>query len=239
MAYFYNATTKVYIVAFSKLFSDIHVHRVDPADQVVKDIKVPLVYASKNKISYELQKNPDASAASVVLPVIGFNIEGLTYSPQRKLNSLNQLNVDDGKSMYEGVPFDYQFAVNIRTKYQDDLWQILEQVLYYFKPDVSLDVKELAHPDFARDVQVTLNAVSFENELELSQAEESQRNFIANLDCTLKGYVYPSASDDVIIEHVTVNLFDNLNAEIARISHDFIDPDIITTIEENYGDGLE
>jgi hypothetical protein len=232
MPYFYNGTTKVYIIAFAKLFSDIHVHRLDGADQVVKDIKVPLLYASKNKISYALQGNENSSTAAIVLPVIGFNIEGLVFSPQRKLNSLNNMIVDDGKSMYEGVPFDYNFTVNIRTKYQDDMWQILEQVLYYFKPDVSLDVKELSHPDFARDVQVTLNGVSFENELELSQAEESQRDFIASLDLVLKGYVYPSESTDTIIEHIDVNLENKINALIANISHDFVDPNIITTITE-------
>lgn len=238
MSYFYNATTKVYIIAFSKLFSNIHIHRTDGLGATVKDIKVPLLYASKNKISYALQANPDSSTSAIILPVIGFNIEGLAFAPQRKLNSLNSLCVADGKSIYEGVPYDYSFNVNIRTKYQDDLWQILEQVLYYFKPEVSLNVKELGlgNPDFNRDVQVTLNSVSFENELELSQAEDSQRDFIASLDLTLKGYFYPNASSliaDTLIEHVDSNFINSLNNQIANISHDFIDPDIITTITEN------
>jgi hypothetical protein len=231
--YFYNGTTKTYIVAFAKIFSDIHVHRVDAQDAVVKDIKVPLVYASKNKISYELQKVTETGAASIVLPIIGFNIEGMAFSPQRKLNSLNSLCVDTDRSMYEGVPYDYTMIVNIRTKYQDDLYQILEQVLYYFKPDIALDVKELSHPLFARDVQVTLNGISFENEIEMDQAEESQREFVASLDLVLKGYVYPNDTVDNIIEHIDVNFIDKLNVEIANISHDFVDPDIITTITEN------
>ena len=229
MAHWYHGITKVYIIAFSKLFSDIHIHRVNAADATIKDIKVPLVYASKNKLSYVLQQNPETASASIVLPVIGFNIEGLAFNPQRKLNSLNQLQVDDGKSMYEGLPYDYQMSVSIRTKYQDDLWQILEQALYYFKPDVSLDVKELTYTGFARDVMVTLNGVNFNNELELNQAEESSRHFEADLDLTLKGYIYPSETDDKIIEHIDVNFINDLNNQILNISHDFIDPDIITT----------
>lgn len=229
MAHWYHGITKVYIIAFSKLFSDIHIHRVDSGDATVRDIKVPLVYASKNKLSYVLQQNPDTTAASIVLPVIGFNIEGLQFNPQRKLNSLNQLQVDPDNSIYEGLPYDYQLSVSIRTKYQDDLWQVLEQVLYYFKPDVSLDVKELAYGDFARDVMVTLNGVSFQNELEMSQSEESSRHFEADLDLTLKGYIYPNAATDKIIEHTDVNFINKLNEQIVNISHDFIDPDIITT----------
>jgi hypothetical protein len=230
--YFYNATTKVYIIAFSKLFSGLHVKRYDSDDNETKDIKVPLVYATKNKISYELQKNPDSSTASIVLPVIGFNIDGLSFAPQRKLSSLNSMTVDTEQSMYEGVPYDYQFTVNIRTKYQDDLWQILEQVLYLFKPDISLDVKELSYPDYSRDVQVVLNSTSFENELELTQEPESQRGFIATLDLTLKGFVYPSVMNDTLIEHIDVNLNNELDKLMVNISHDWIPPDIVTTITE-------
>ena len=233
MAYFYNQSTRTYIVAFSKLLSNIHVKRIDSADQEIKDLKVPLVYASKNKLSYMLQRNPDSDAASLVLPAIGFVIGGLQFDPQRKMSSLNQITVEPERSIYEGMPWNYSFQVTIKTKYQDDFWQILEQILYYFKPDVTLDVKELAYADYVRDVQVTLLGADLNNELEMDQ--ESQRSFEANLDFVLKGYIYPSAMDDHLIEHVDVDFINNLNEEILNISHDWVGPeltDVTTTITE-------
>ena len=203
MIHFYNSSSKTYIIAFSKLLSNIHVKRTDSTNQEIKDLKVPLVYASKNKLSYMLQRNNESDSAALVLPAIGFVIGGLQFDPQRKMNSLNQITVEQDRSIYEGMPWNYNFQVTIKTKYQDDFWQILEQVLYYFKPDANLDVKELPYVDYVRDVQVTLLGVDLNTELEMDS--ESQRSFEANLDFVLKGYIYPSAMDDNVIEHIDVN----------------------------------
>ena len=51
MNHFYHKITRTYIIAFSKLFSAIHIKRFDGDDTEIKDIKVPLVYASKSKLS--------------------------------------------------------------------------------------------------------------------------------------------------------------------------------------------
>ena len=233
MAHFYNNITKTYIVAFSKLFSDIHVKRINSVDVEIKDLKVPLIYASKNKLSYMLQRNTESSDAALVLPAIGFIIEGMEFDPQRKMNSLNQITVEEGQSIYEGMPWNYNFSLTIKTKYQDDYWQIIEQVLYYFKPDVSLDVKELPHTDYVRDVQVTLVGVSLNNELEMDQ--ESSRSFEANLDFVLKGFIYPSFMVDSVIEHIDIDFINKLDNDILNISHDWIGPtkdDVVTTITE-------
>jgi hypothetical protein len=232
MEYWYHQTTKTYIVAFSKLFSDIYVRRTNDLGETVKTIKVPLLYASKSKISAVLQNNTSTKSASVVLPAIGFIIEGLEYDPTRKMSSTNEINIGSQKFIYEGLPYDYTFTVTIRTKYQDDMWQILEQALYLFKPDISLDVKELPFPGFVRDVKIIQEGISLENETELTQDEDSSRSFISSLSFRLKGFIYPSEMDSKLIEHVDVNFLNALNAQFKNISHDWVDPDIITTTTE-------
>ncbi len=233
MTYFYNSSTKTYIVAFSKLFSDIHVKRFNSAEVEQKDIKVPLIYASKRKLSYLLQQNPRTTGASFVLPVISFVIEGLDFNSERKMNNLNEHQVSSTESIYAGQPWDYNFELTVRTKYQDDYWQILEQILYLMKPEVSLDVKELKDfPTWVRDTMVTLESVSLENDLELSQEEDSVRDFRASLSFKLKGFIYPASTEDTRIEHIDVNFIDYLDNEIVNISHDWIPPDIKTTITE-------
>ena len=232
MAYLYNRSTAIYIVAFSRLFSDIHVKRYDSLGTEVKDIKVPLVYASKRKMSYMMQQNPDAKSAGLVLPAIGFNIDGITFSAERKMNSLNELQVSPTNSLFEGIPYDYNIELTVRTKYQDDYWQIIEQILYLFKPELSLSVKELDYSDFNRDVMVTLESVSLEDDLEMDQSEESIRSFRAGFGFKLKGYIYPASTPDSIIEHVDVNMYTDvdLTNDIVNISHDWISPNPETTI---------
>ncbi len=230
MDYFYNGITKTYIIGFSKLFSNVFVKRTNSSDQVIKTIKVPIIFASKSKLSYLLQANDSTGSARLVTPVISFNIEGLEFAPDRNISSLNDITVDDNESMYEGIPYNYNFSVNIRTKYQDDYWQILEQVLYLFKPDITLDVKELPYPDYVRDITINLNSVALDNELDMTQDEDSSRGFIASLEFTLRGFIYPASTTDKIIEHIEVNMTDSLDHIMTTINHDFIDPDIITTI---------
>ena len=232
MAFINNQTTKKYIIAFSKLFSDIHVKRYNSAGAEVKDIKVPLLYASKRKISYLLQQNADASSAGIVLPIMSFHIDGMTFDAERKMNSLNEIIVDTDETLYEGMPYNYDISLTLRTKYQEDYWQIVEQLLYLFKPELTLDVKELDFPDFVRDVMVTLEGITLENEIEMTQDEDSTRNMQANLNFKLKGYIYPDSSTDKIIEHIDSNLINKLDKLIANIAIDWNDPDIDTTITE-------
>jgi hypothetical protein len=233
MAHWYHSGTKTYIVAFAKIFSDIHIKRIDAGDVEVKDIKVPLVYASKNKLSYQLAQNADTSSTSIVLPVIGFNIESLEFDPVRKLNSLNSRTVGQDQSIYEGIPYNYNFSVNIKSKYQDDLWQMLEQILYYFKPDTFLDVKELPFADYVRDVKVILESTDLNMENEYDQ--DSSREVGATLNFILQGFIYPPTTADTVIHHVDVNFINNLDLQIVNLTHDWMDPNIVTTLTEDDG----
>jgi hypothetical protein len=230
MNHWYNAAAKTYIISFARLFSNIHVKRIDSLGAEVKDIKVPLVYASKSKLSYLLQNTEDA--VSLVLPIMGFGIEAIEYDSERKNNSLNEIRIDDSTYIFEGVPYNFNFTVTVKTKYQDDMWQIIEQFLYYFKPGTSMNVKELPFSTADRDVNVVMLAhnLNFENDY----GQEESRELEASFNFVLKGMIYPPAlTDGAIIEHVDSNFINKLDYQIAQISHDFIDPDTVTTINES------
>jgi hypothetical protein len=234
--YWYNETTKNYIIAISKLFSDIHVKRVNDSDVEIKDIKVPLVYASKRKINYKLNRNPNTESASLVLPVIGFNLENINYNSNRKLNSINKIPTSSSQYVFEGVPYDYTFDITIKTKYQDDMFQIVEQLLYQFKPEVNLNIKEIPSLNISRDCKIKLNDVNLNFETELTQAEDSIRELEASLNITLEGFVYPMIKDSVFIYEVINDIkeYEYLGQEeqeiLTRITHTWQDPDIITVI---------
>ncbi len=236
MAHWYNETIKQYVVAFAKPLSDIHVKRVRSDNTEVKDLKVPLVYASKNKLSYILQRKADTENVSSIFPLMGFNISGIDYNPERKLSSLNEITVNNNQYMFEGTPYDIHFDVAIKSKYQDDMYQILEQILYFFKPDISLEVKEINGLDMVKDVKIRLESIGVENELELT--EESSRHFQTTLSFVLEGNIYPSIQDSKFIYDVYTNLrnIENLDPEpddlYATINASWQDPDKIIIINE-------
>ena len=233
LTHYYNASTKTYIAAFSKLFSGVHVKRYTSAGVEVKDIKVPLVYASKRKISYLLNQNTTSEPASIVLPVIGFNIVAIDFDSERRLNPLNEHSVSSTESIYEGMPWNYNIEVTVRTKYQEDYWQIIEQLLYLFKPEVTLDIKELsAYPTWIRDTMVTLESISVENDTELSQDEDDVRDFRATMSFLLKGIIYPASTADSLIEHIDVNFINDIDETIAQVAWDWVSPDEVLTITE-------
>lgn len=232
-----NSVTKQYVVAFAKPFSDIHIKRLNEDYEEIKDIKVPLVYATKSKLSYLLQREASADSASLVLPVIGFSIIGMQYNGQRKLCSLNTIDVGNDQYVYEGVPYDYNFSLSIKSKFQDDLYQILEQILYKFKPDISLEVKEVPELGITRDVTISLDSIAFDLNSEMDN--ETNRTLSIDLDFTLQGMVYPSPRDSKIIYDIFVNFRNNFNKIpeaddiYATVHTSFQDPDILTIINEN------
>lgn len=209
MSYWYHQTTKQYIIAVSKLFSNIHVKRKDAEGTELKDVKVPLMYATKRKLTNQLQHNLEADGVSVIYPAMAFYITSLEMSPQRKLSTSNEIVVDENRYVYEAVPYDYNFEVTIQTKYQDDFWQIVEQVLYYFKPDISLDIIELPELGITRDVLITLEGFDIETPEELDADAESSRYFEATLSLNLQGAIYPPVKDNVFIYDVIANVRDN------------------------------
>jgi len=205
MSYWYHKTSRQYIIAIANLFSDIHVKREDGNGNEIKDIKVPLMYGTKRKMAMSLQRNENAENASFIYPAMSFNIVDLEYNGQRKLNTVNEIKVDDTHHTFEAVPYDYNFEVTVKTKYQNDLWQIVEQILYYFKPDVSLDIKEATDLNITRDVLIKLENMSIMTD-ELDDSAESSRSFEATFNLVLHGAIYPPIKDDVIILDVHANV---------------------------------
>jgi hypothetical protein len=208
VSYWYHQTSKQYIIAIANLFSGIHVKRKESDGTEIKDIKVPLMYGTKRKMAHALQHNEHADSVGFIYPAMSFYITSLQYNGRRKLNTVNEIKVDDTHHTFEAVPYDYNFEVTVKTKYQNDLWQILEQILYYFKPDVSLDIIEAPNLNITRDVLIKMENLSIQTDEDLEATAESSRSFDATFDLLLQGAIYPPVKEDVIITDVHINTRD-------------------------------
>lgn len=224
--HFYWEMIKKYIVAFHHLFDDVHVLRRDKSDAIIKDITVPCSYVAKSKLFYLLQRKEEVNGRiSTTLPRMSFLITGVTPDVARKEPQTNEISIAfDGETesfMYAPVPYNFNIQFSIWAEYQDDLMQILEQVGTFFKPDFTFFVEEIPELQIRRNISIVLNAMNLDIANEFS--DELDRVCMADIDFTLKGYLYPPISDAEIIKIINVRFtdFNDRCLDLANINHTF------------------
>ena len=121
--HFYNEGIRKLVISFGQVFNNIYVQNTAADGAVTKRFRVPLAYAPKEKFLARLDQQADLDNRSfaTVLPRMGFEMSGLTYDANRKLNKMNKVrrvktNEADGKVMnfnYTPVPYNVDFTLNI------------------------------------------------------------------------------------------------------------------------------
>lgn len=223
--HYYWEMTKKYTVAFFHIFDDVHVIRSD-GDTVLKDIKVPVSYVGKSKLFYLLQRKESVgTSVSTVLPRITFLITGMSPDPTRKESNVNtihvQLNNDTEDMLYAPVPYNFTVQLSVWATYTDDMMQIVEQIAPFFKPDFTMLVEEIGELGIRRNVSTVLNGITLDVANEFQ--DEQNRIVSADMDFTIKGYLYPPISDAYIIKQINIRLTDWLDRclDYAEINHTF------------------
>lgn len=203
---FYNAIIRKSIVAFGSLFSNIKIERKGDNDS--QTIAVPISYAAKEKWVVRIDQDPNLNSnVYTVLPVMSFEITGMSYDTSRKLNRMNQLTCyQDGqmKSSRAPVPYNIDISLYVLAKTQEDVLQIVEQILPYFNPDYNLRIKAVPELNTYIDVPVILNSVAVQDDYD---GDFQTRRFVTyTLSFTMKTNIFGSAETGGIIEDVTVNV---------------------------------
>jgi hypothetical protein len=166
--YSYHSSIRNAVIAFGTLFKNIYIRRTDAVGSVAQTIAVPLSYGPKQKFIQRIHEAPqiDKGRATfeVILPHMGFEMTGLEYDPSRKLPVMQQTFTPrtDGSiaSTYVSTPYDLHISLSAWAKNQADGLQIVEQILPYFNPDLSIPVNDLPELNIQRDIQIILNSVT-------------------------------------------------------------------------------
>ena len=239
--YFYNESLRKTIIAFGSLFNDIAITRKNSAGTEVQTLKVPLAYGPKQKFITRLEQDPnDNQAIAMTLPRIGFEINGFSYDPVRKLNRILKKKITStevGKELkqmsiqYSPVPYDVGFELFVMTKNSDDGIQIVEQILPFFQPEYTVSIKEVPEMDTIRDVPVVLNNISYEDTYTGDFTE--RRAIVYTLSFTAKAYVYGPVSTGKPITKVQVDTFDNLQSQAPERIQRYT---VQATVDSSLGD---
>jgi len=196
--YFYHQTSRKMVVAFGSLFNNIEVRRTDSSDAVTEVVKIPLSYGPKDKMLVRISQDPSLNPkVALTVPRMGFELTSMTYDGARKLNTMGR-NVKKGttglKKQFNPVPYNWDFSLYVFVKNAEDGTQILEQILPFFTPDFTVTMTLISGMTVKMDIPLVLNSVTSEDSYEGDFA--SRRSIIWTLSFLMKGFLYPSVTDN-------------------------------------------
>ena len=219
---FYHESLRRYIILFGTLFNDIHIKRRNSSGNVISEIKLPLTYAPREKVTARLEQNLSIDEQQAInLPRLSFEMTTLQYDPSRKLSTNRQLIKDNGtdptkkKRVFNPVPYEISFDMNIYVRYAEDATQVLEQILPFFTPEFTSTINLLDDMDIKVDVPITLQGLSSQDTYEGDF--ETRRALIWNLSFVMKAYLFGPIKDVGIINEANVNIHSTLTSNAAAV----------------------
>lgn len=204
-SFYYNKSLRRIVVLFGTLFNGYTIQKTDESL-----IEVPLAYSSKKKWYVQLTQNADKNPLeSIILPRMGFLMTNIMTDHSRKINNLNYFAVQDSTNpdvmhkIHMPTPVNIDFSLFIASKTMDEGLQLIEQIVPYFDPTFNVEMNELDSADTPRDVTVTLNSLSYDNDF--SGSFDGNDLYTWDLQFTVETYVYKNISTAKLIKKVVVD----------------------------------
>ena len=212
---YYHEILRNTIVSFGTLFNDIHIVRTDAGGTTQQSMKVPLDYGPKQKILVRLRGDANLdNKVAVSLPRIGFELNGIEYDPDRKLNKMvktKKVKGTKGTQMdmqFTPVPYNVNFELFVMAKNSDDGVQIVEQILPYFQPDYGITINAVPSMDIIRDIPVVLNSTGYEDTYDGDFM--TRRALIYTFEFSAKTFMYGPVITSSVIKKVDVDQYADL-----------------------------
>lgn len=183
------------MIAFGRVFEGLKLHRVNRNTQEVEQvIEVPISYGPREKWLARLQETPNLDKKTAIsLPRIGFELTGMKYDAERKIQKMLQLRSIPGtdqsfETTFSPVPYNLYFNLYIVTKTNDDALQVVEQILPFFPPQFTVTLNLVPSADIQQDVPITLIETNFTDSYEGSF--DTRREIIYTLTFEVKINLY-------------------------------------------------
>lgn len=242
---FYHNTIRKIVIAFGTLFNELQIDRED-SNGLYKTIPVPILYSTKEKFILRINDPNEINGTTVTieetLPRMGYELTSMEYDSLRKTNTLVKLrsDKDDYSFSFNRVPYKLHFALYIATRKIDDSLRIVEQILPYFTPELTLTISDLTDFNFETDVPMVLNGTNFE--IDTEGTFDDRRTVFWSLDFSVDAYLYAAIRDSSLIKKAIIDinnvntdsLFEQYIAEVDPLNASSTDPhDIVETIITN------
>lgn len=169
--HFYYETLRKVIYAFATLFNNIYVKHKNDDGEIVSTIKVPIAYGPTQKFLARLEQSPDLNKPiQITLPRLSMELVNLRYDASRQTTATQSFIANDknnkARQGYLPVAYTLFFELGIFTKLEDDMFQIVEQILPYFRPSYTVSVVMLDEIGEKRDIIFTLTDIKMTDDYE-------------------------------------------------------------------------
>jgi len=223
-----NHITRKVITAFMEFFSNISIQKYQMDDQgaitPLKRVRVPVMWASAEKYLQQLRSgtnlrvfDPEERAMRPLeieraLPRMGVMLTSMDYDAMRhipKTSRISDYNSNTGTStsienVYAPVPYNLMVDVSIIAKHLNEALEILEQIIPYFSPSMSIDVKVLDDRE-ADSIPVVLQSIATDFYDEISETDD--RFFIFLLTFNIKANYYLPKRIDSTVDNIQASLY--------------------------------
>lgn len=216
--YFYHELFRKSVIAFANVFNNIIIKRQrfpgTPDQQIIESLSVPIQYGSYEKFLARIATAPTdvRQQTEWSLPRIAFNITGLTYDGSRKvvptqfMKSLPDSEKTDEKKQYKQympIPYNLQMSLDIIAKTQSDGFQILEQILAFLHPTISVSIEVIEDTREERDIIIQLDNIQYVDDFEGAITERG--TLIWTLNFTVKTYIFGPIDTQKDIRKITLD----------------------------------
>jgi hypothetical protein len=251
--YFYHATLRRAISVFGTLFNNISIVRRDTNNSRIlqQEQKVPLAYGPRESFlsRTDSQEDPVTGIPAIILPRMSFEMTSLSYDAETALPLLNKSNhsvqfrnnedkfKESAKRTWNYAPYRLGINLSIMAKQTEDSFQILEQILPYFRPDFVVTIRQLNEdsPDSVWDMPITLTSVS--PSISYEGDVSTNRVIIHSLDFELRVRMFGPVGSQGVIHKVIANFNDYETEDLlTRTTFEAIP---LEERDENFENGFE
>jgi len=210
---YYFGLTRKYVTVFGTLFNDISIDvpYTDGSNNHVKTIKVPLTYGSQDKLMSRVNTDQDLTRkVAAVSPAMAFLVSAPSFDNERMGQSTIQRRFVDQtgqvNSQFAGVPYNLNFQLFIYADKEEDGLRVLENIIPYFTPALTVTVKIIPEMGYELDVPITLNNIDVDNQSWGSM--QDRRGIVWTLNFTMKAqYTGPIGQGRKVIKYVITDFY--------------------------------
>ena len=237
--YFNNRTTLIATTVFGSLFSNIYVGKDEEL------VAVPINYSGVPKHLVAKTNDDERNMIDRQLPAMAYNISSFNYDSVKKLSNekiiicCEQPDGTTPSSVGSAAPWVIGFQLRIKAKTLNETFQIIEQIIPYFTPKISVNIKDFEELfgdcKYSRS-DITLVGFDISNEYEGSFEDKRELESVMDFTMTIPywGFVkgLPGISPENSSENGSGNFINNSLIDVSS-SNDPCGGNLISNQIEN------
>lgn len=212
---FYHASIKKYVAIFGSLFNDIYITREDANGVPYDTFKVPIAYGPRDKFLARVEEDTELNRPyALQLPRLSFELKNIAYNEDLKLTSTKRFasrqstNPSSYPSVFNPVPFIFNFELLIYSKNAEDATKIVEQILPFFTPDYTVSAYMIDEmPDYKIDIPIIRTGIDCQDYYDGSFKQ--RRVLTWSINFIMKGYLWGPVKSMPIIKISKTNFRDS------------------------------